>query len=83
MIIKTNKINETKVEIKAKIKKNVNSKIRISIIIFIMKRSFAERASTRKRRFEIIKNFVHMLFVKRLCDIYTCEKTFFNLFKCE
>ena len=81
-VIKTEKANET-IKIKTKTKKNVNSRIRISIIIFIMKRFFAKRASTRERIFEIIKKFINMLFVKRLCDAYTCEKTFFNLFKCE
>ena len=80
--IKIEKINEA-IEIKAKIKKNVNSRIRISIIIFIMRGLFAERASTRKRMFEIIKNFVNMFLIKRLCDAYEYEKTFFNLFKCE
>ena len=83
--IKIEKANET---IKAKTKtkkekKNVNLRIRILIIIFTMKKPFAKRASTRKRVFEIIKNFINILFIKRLCDIYMCEKTFFNLLKCE
>ena len=33
--------------------------------------------------FKVIKNFVNMFFVKRLCDIRACEKTFFDLLKCE
>ena len=74
-----NEINKTK----AKIKKDVNSEIQISIIIFIIKRSFAKRVSTRKRRFEVIKNSINMFFIKRLCDIRICEKTFFDLLKCE
>ena len=81
-IIRIEKANKT-IEIKARIKKNVNSEIRTSIIIFIMKRFFVKCASTRKRMFEIIKNFVNMLFVKRLCDVCACEKTFFDLLKCE
>ena len=36
------------VEAEARAKRGVNSKIRISIIIFIMRRSLAKRASTRK-----------------------------------
>ena len=43
-ITKIKKINGV-IEIKTEIKKGVNSEIRISIIIFIMKRFFAERAS--------------------------------------
>ena len=81
-VIKVEKAGEA-VEIKAEIKRGVSSRIRISIIIFIMRRSFAKRASTRKRVFEIIKSFINMLFVKRLCDVYACEKTFFDLLKCE
>ena len=80
--IRIEKTNET-IKIKTKTKKDVNSRIRISIIIFIMKESFAKRASTQKRMFEIIKNFINMLFIKRLCDVYVYKKTFFNLFKCE
>ena len=80
--IKVEKINEI-IEAKAGAEKGVNSEIRISIIIFIMKESFAKRVSTRERVFKIIKNFVNMLLIKRLCDIYVCEKTFFNLLKCE
>ena len=80
--IKIKKINET-IETKAKIKKNVNPRIRIPIIIFIMKRSLAKRASIRKRVFEVIKSFINMLFVKRLCDVRAYKKTSFNLLKCE
>ena len=43
--IKINETNKTKIEIKTKLKMNANSGIRISIIIFIMKRFFAKRAS--------------------------------------
>ena len=45
--IKVKEINET-IEIKTKTKKSVNSRIRISIIIFIMRKFFAKRASTRE-----------------------------------
>ena len=81
-VIKVEKTNEA-IKTKMKTKKNVNLRIRILIIIFTMKKPFAKRASTRKRVFEIIKNFINILFIKRLCDIYMCEKTFFNLLKCE
>ena len=83
MMIKINEINEIKVKAETKTKKDANSKIRISIIIFTMRRPLAERASTQKRIFKIIKSFVNMLLIKCLCDIYACEKTFFNLFKGE
>ena len=42
--IKIEKANET-IKAKTKTKKDVNSRIRISIIIFIIKKSFAKRAS--------------------------------------
>ena len=45
--IKIKKINEI-IEIRARAEKGVNSKIRISIIIFTMRGSLAERASIRK-----------------------------------
>ena len=82
-MIKINEINKTKVEIKAKTKRKINSKIRISIIIFIIKKSLTKRASTRKRKIEIIKSFINMFFIKRLYDIRAYKKTFFDLFKCE
>ena len=75
IIIKINEINETNETTKTK--KNVNSKIRILIIIFTMRKFLAERASIQKRRFEIIKNFVNMLFIKRLYDIYAYKKNVF------
>ena len=81
-VIKIEKANEA-IKIKTKIKENVNSGIRISIIIFIMRRFFAERVSTRERVFKVIKSFINMLFIKRLCDVRACEKTSFNLLKCE
>ena len=80
--IKVKKANEA-IEAEAKTKRDANSKIRISIIIFTMRKPLAKRASIRKRVFEIIKNSINMLFIKRLCDIYACEKTFSNLLKCE
>ena len=81
--IKTNEINKIKIKIEIKAKRGVNSEIRISIIIFTMREPLAKRASTRNRRFKIIKSSVNMFFIERLCDIRACEKMFFNLFKCE
>ena len=80
--IKIEKADET-IETKTKIKKSVNPRIRISIIIFTVKKFLAKRASARKRVFEIIKNSVNIFFIKRLCDAYACEKTFSDLLKCE
>ena len=80
--IKIKKISEA-IEIEAETKRGVSSKIRIPIIILTIREFFAKRVSTRERVFEIIKNFINMLFVKRLCDARACEKTFSNLFKCE
>ena len=48
-----------------------------------MKGFFAKRASIWERVFEVIKNFINMFLVKRLCDIYAYKKMFFNLLKCE
>ena len=46
-MIKVEKVSGA-VEAEARAKGDVNSKIRISIIIFTMRRSLAKRASTRK-----------------------------------
>ena len=78
MIIKINEINEVnKINETIKKKKNVNSRIRILIIIFTMKESREKRASIRKKKFKIIKNFVNMFLVKRLYNIYAYKKNVF------
>ena len=66
-----------------KTKRRINSKIKILIIIFTMRKSHERRASTRKRKVKIIKNLVNMFLIIRLYNIYTYKKTFFNLFKRE
>ena len=78
IMIKANEINEAdKANEATKTKKSVNSKIRISIIIFTIKEPREKRVLTRKRKFEIIKNFVNMFFIKRLCNIYAYKKNVF------
>ena len=76
------KINKIKTKI-TKIKKRVNSRIRISIIIFTIKKPREKRASTRKRKIEMVKNLVNMFFIKRLCNIRAYKKTSFDLLKSE
>ena len=87
MKIKANKIIKARVTSAKtktiKIKRRVNSKIRIFTIIFIIKKFYKRRASTRERRMNIIKSLVNIFFVKRLYNIRAYEKTFFDLLKCE